>query len=247
MNEQNITTFAFEGNPVRIMGEDGDPWFVLADVCKVLEIAESHRAAARLDDDEKARHTVTTPGGDQEMTIINESGLYSLILTSRKPAAKRFKKWVTAEVLPSIRKTGGYGVSAVDLENPAWLRCALLEYTEKVLTLEAEANENRPLVEGYRRIAVASDGSMCLTDAAKAVRMRPKDFIAHLSEKKWIYRRAGNGHWVGYQDKVQAGYLEHKVTEVYRTDGTTKITEQVRVLAKGLAKVAHDMGLDLVA
>jgi prophage antirepressor-like protein len=216
-------------------------------VCRALDIANARDAAKRLDDDEKGVVNTDTLGGKQSMVIINESGLYSLILTSRKPAAKRFKKWVTAEVLPSIRKTGGYGVSAVDLENPAWLRCALLEYTEKVLTLEAEANENRPLVEGYRRIAVASDGSMCLTDAAKAVQMRPKDFIAHLSEKKWIYRRAGNGHWVGYQDKVQAGYLEHKVTEVYRTDGTTKITEQVRVLAKGLAKVAHDMGLDLVA
>lgn len=90
--------------------QNGEPWWVLADVCKVLEIAQPHHAASRLDDDEKDRAIVTTLGGSQEMTIINESGLYSLILTSRKPAAKRFKKWVTSEVLPAIRKTGGYMV-----------------------------------------------------------------------------------------------------------------------------------------
>ena len=104
-----IIPFEFEGSAVRLTDRDGQPWFVLADVCRVLEIGSPHKAAERLDDDEKDRTTIPTPGGDQDMTIINESGLYSLVLTSRKAAAKRFKKWVTADVLPSIRKTGGYG------------------------------------------------------------------------------------------------------------------------------------------
>ena len=105
---QPVQPFDFEGQAVRTTTRDEEPWFVLADVCRVLEHTNPSVAAARLDDDEKGVANVYTPGGAQEMTVINESGLYSLILTSRKPSAKRFKKWVTAEVLPAIRKTGGY-------------------------------------------------------------------------------------------------------------------------------------------
>ncbi len=96
---------------MRVIDRGGEPWFVLADVCAVLGVGSPHKAADRLDDDEKGRTTIPTPGGPQEMTITNESGLYSTVLTSRKPAAKRLKKWVTAEVLPSIRKTGAYAVA----------------------------------------------------------------------------------------------------------------------------------------
>lgn len=104
-----LTQFQFQASkPVRVIVIEGDPWFVAIDVCIVLDIVNTTRALSRLDDDEKGLHTMKTPGGDQEMNIINESGLYSLILTSRKPEAKQFKKWVTAEVLPAIRKTGRY-------------------------------------------------------------------------------------------------------------------------------------------
>jgi len=110
----DIIPFEFESQAVRVIDRDGEPWFVLADVCQVLEIGNPSQAATRLDDDEQ--HTLINNeghsgrrGGAQSFTIINESGLYSLVLTSRKPAAKRFKKWVTADVLPTIRKTGAYG------------------------------------------------------------------------------------------------------------------------------------------
>ena len=104
----NITPFSFEQHPVRTIEQDGQAWFVLNDVTEALEFSRGRNAARMLDDDEKGAHIVSTPGGEQEITIINESGLYSLILKSRKPSAKRFKKWVTAEVLPAIRKTGRY-------------------------------------------------------------------------------------------------------------------------------------------
>lgn len=101
--------FEFEAMPVRVIaGDDGESWFVAIDVCRVLEIAKPENAYGRLDDDEKGTRTVGTPGGPQEMVIINEAGLYNLTFASRKPAAKRFKRWVTHEVLPSIRKTGSY-------------------------------------------------------------------------------------------------------------------------------------------
>lgn len=108
-----LTNFIFPADDgtalgVRSLTIDGEPWFVAADVADALTIGRTDDAVSRLDDDEKGAATIRTPGGEQQMTVINESGLYSLILTSRKPAAKRFKKWITSEVLPSIRKTGAY-------------------------------------------------------------------------------------------------------------------------------------------
>ncbi len=106
----SIVPFDFEGAAVRTLTRDGEPWFVLADVCRVLEIVDTHTASRRLDQDEKGVHSMPTPGGPQSVVVINESGLCSLILTSRAPAAKLVKKWVTSEVLPAIRRTGGYSM-----------------------------------------------------------------------------------------------------------------------------------------
>jgi len=106
----HVIPFSFEDQSVRVMDQNGKPWFVLADVCKVLAISNPSQAATRLDDDEKGIITTDTPSGDQQMLIINESGLWAMVLTSRKPQAKRFRKWVTADVIPSIRKNGSYGV-----------------------------------------------------------------------------------------------------------------------------------------
>lgn len=108
MNTAQIIPFQFEAREVRTLLIDDQPWFVAADVCQALAIRNNRDAIARLDDDERGVATTDTPSGKQDMGIINESGLYSLILTSRKPEAKRFKKWVTAEVLPAIRKHGRY-------------------------------------------------------------------------------------------------------------------------------------------
>lgn len=112
----NLQTFDFDENPVRVIEKDGTPWFVAADVARVLEYDSAKDACRCLDDDERGRHIVPTPSGDQEMTVINESGLYHLIIVSRKPEAKKFRKWVTSEVLPAIRKTGRYELPADDSE-----------------------------------------------------------------------------------------------------------------------------------
>ncbi|MFN4097407.1 MAG: Bro-N domain-containing protein, partial [Sphingomonas sp.] len=105
--------------PFRIIDRNGEPWFVLADVCAEIGIGNPSDAARRLDDDERDALDIIDPiGRTQRATIINESGLYSLILTSRKPEAQRFKKWVTSEVLPSIRRTGKYGGGGT----PAFIR-----------------------------------------------------------------------------------------------------------------------------
>lgn len=126
----------------------------------------------------------------------------------------------------------------VFLDDPAWLRMAVLTYTEKTIELQAQVDELAPMAASYEHLT-RSDGTFCITDAAKVFEMRPKDFFAWLQSNQWIYRRAGNGHFVGYQPKIQQGMLDHRLEEVTRADGSTKITEQVRITAKGMAKLGE--------
>ena len=112
--------FAFNGQAIRVAVQDGQPWFVSADVCALLEHSNSRMAVAGLDDDEKGVTSAYTLGGEQSLSVVNESGLYHLIFKSRKPQAKAFRRWVTTEVLPSIRKTGNY--KAAEAEAPEEIR-----------------------------------------------------------------------------------------------------------------------------
>jgi prophage antirepressor-like protein len=109
MNE--LVSMQYEGSEVRMVVKDGVPWWVAKDVCAVLDLENTTRAVERLDEDEKGVSSIHTPGGDQEVLAVNEFGLYALILGSRKPEAKQFKRWVTHKVLPAIRKTGSYQLS----------------------------------------------------------------------------------------------------------------------------------------
>ena len=110
----SIIRYEYEGTVIRTKLIDDEPWFVAADVCKALGLAHGRDAVAALDSDEKGVDSIDTLGGKQSVTIINEPGLYSLVLSSRKPEAQAFKRWITHEVLPSIRKTGGYGQQKAD-------------------------------------------------------------------------------------------------------------------------------------
>jgi prophage antirepressor-like protein len=107
-NQTPPIEFKFENHTLRTVVKNGDIWFVASDACAALGLSEPHKALVRLDEDEKGGTAIPTPGGSQEVNIINESGLYNLIFTSRKPRAKAFRRWVTTAVLPSIRKTGRY-------------------------------------------------------------------------------------------------------------------------------------------
>lgn len=111
-----LSVFNFNTSNVRAVVVNNEPWFVCSDVAEALGYRDSHNAARCLDDDEKGTHNLSTPGGSQQVTIINESGLYALVLRSRKPEARKFAKWVTSEVLPAIRKTGAYATVTVNAE-----------------------------------------------------------------------------------------------------------------------------------
>jgi anti-repressor protein len=132
----------------------------------------------------------------------------------------------------------------IDVRNPSTLTSIALQLIEVNKELEARAAAAEKIAaeaqEDARAFGVISksDGSVCMTDAAKALHHRPKDLIDYLKSHSWIYRRAGGDHWVAYQTRIQAGDLEHKVTTVLRADGTEKITEQVKITPQGLAKLA---------
>ena len=137
---------------VRAVVKDGEPWFVAKDVCNALSIADSKSSLRFLEDEEKGVHSMHTLGGTQQVSIINESGLYSLILRSRKPEAKKFKKWVTAEILPSIRKHGVYATGEkleemlADPDTMILTLQVLKTEREKRKVLEEKAVEDSPKV-----------------------------------------------------------------------------------------------------
>ncbi len=123
------------------------------------------------------------------------------------------------------------------LNDPAAMRGLLLTYTERVISLEATVSEQAPKVAALDLISTA-DGALCITDTAKVLQMRPKDLFIWLSAIGWIFRRAGGSGWIAYQQRIQQGFLSHKVTTVERSDGSEKIVEQVLVTPKGVAKLA---------
>ena len=182
-----------EVGAVRSILIDGDPWFVAADVCKALELEKTNRALSRLDDDEKGAHSVSTPGGRQRMSIISESGLYSLILGSRKPEARAFKRWITHEVIPSIRKHGAYMTDSL-LDALEAHPEAVPEYLNR---LRSENARNRELT---RRLRIALpkaeyydafvDPADCtnIRTTAKELGVPEKQFTRYLEEKKYLFR-----------------------------------------------------------
>lgn len=192
--ENNLMIFENpEFGAVRSILIDGDPWFVAADVCKALEIEKTNRALSRLDDDEKGAHSVSTPGGRQRMSIISESGLYSLILGSRKPEARAFKRWITHEVIPSIRKHGAYMTDSL-LDALEAHPEAVPEYLNR---LRSENARNRELTRRLRLALPKAEYYDAFVDPADCTNIRTtakelgvpeKQFTRYLEEKKYLFR-----------------------------------------------------------
>lgn len=192
MNE--MQTFVYSGAEVRTVRKDGAPWFVLKDVCGVLGIANDRNISARLDTDEKGVHLVDTLGGVQEMTCISESGLYNVILRSDKPEAKPFRKWVTAEVLPAIRRSGGYIAGQNDL-SPAELMAKAIKVAEQTLaerdarisSLQVQNAIMAPKADYFDEL-VERNTLTSFRDTAKELGIPPRKFTQFLLDKKYIYR-----------------------------------------------------------
>lgn len=195
-----VTIFKYEENKlVRTMDISGEPWFVLKDVCDVLGLSTPARVAERLDSDEVSQaHLIDSVGRSQEMTIISESGLYNVILRSDKPEAKPFRKWVTAVVLPSIRKNGGYIAGQEEL-SPQELMAKALLVAQKTLTdrdarikeLTAQNQIMQPKAEYFDEL-VARNLLTNFRETAKDLGIKEKDFVGWLLEHKYIYRDQKN-------------------------------------------------------
>jgi phage regulator Rha-like protein/phage antirepressor YoqD-like protein len=179
----------------------------------------------------------STGGRPTEVAHLNEQQATLLLTYMRNnPAVRLFKK-ALVKAFYEMRAALQQRDPMAALNDPEAMRGLLLTYSERVIALEEQNEALKPQVEAYERIAVA-DGSMCVTDAAKHLQVRPKDLFDYLKSHGWIYKRAGAKSYVGYQSKTQQGLLEHKVTTVLAADGSERITEQVRVTPKGLSKLA---------
>lgn len=180
---------------IRALELDGQPWFVGKDVAQALGYSNVRDAINRhVDPEDKGVVKHDTPGGTQEMTIINESGLYSLVLSSKLPGAKQFKRWVTSEVLPSIRKSGGY-INGQETMSPEELMAKALMVAEKTLVerekrISALTVENQILQPKADYFDQLVDRNLLtsLRDTAKELGIKEKKFIGFLVEKKYLYR-----------------------------------------------------------
>jgi len=185
--------FNYSGQEVKTIVIDNQPWFVAKDVSDVLGFRDPYTATRGLDDDEKLLHTLFVSGQNRETTVINESGLYSLILKSNKEEAKQFKKWITHEVLPTIRKTGGY-ISNEDLFIQTYLPHADSQ-TQLMFraTLETVRKQNekmaimQPKADYFDRL-VDRNLLTNFRDTAKELEVGQRYFVNWLIEQGFVYR-----------------------------------------------------------
>ncbi|KAA1803611.1 hypothetical protein FXB61_005725 [Bacillus cereus] len=203
-----------EFGQVRTMVQGEDVWFVAKDVCDVLEIKNHRTSISILDEDEKGVHSMDTLGGIQQLQTINESGLYSLVLRSRKPQAKAFKKWVTSEVLPSIRKHGAYMTDQVleqAVTNPDFaigLLTKLKEEKEKLAAAQQQIVKQKPLVV-FAEACMQSEQTLKVSEVAKlatkqGVKIGQRQLFAKLREWELMFKRSTEPT----QPAVEKGYFE---------------------------------------
>ena len=224
-----------EFGEIRTVEINGEPWLVGKDVAQALGYKDTVNALkAHVDEeDKKGGWRITTPSGEQEMTIINESGLYSLVLSSKLPGAKKFRRWVTSEVLPSIRKTGGYNLPK---DYPSALR-ALADAEEKRFTLLAENERQRQVIADFEPIRqyvdtiLESTGTMATTQIAADYGMSAKRLNKILHEEG--IQHCVNGQWILYKKHMGKGYTESKTFSFTRSDGRPDTKMQTQWTQKG--------------
>lgn len=188
----------FKGQSVRIVEVDGEPHFVLTDICAALGVKQPSRVAQRLDADEKGVTSIHTPGGLQQMLTVNESGLYAVILRSDKPVAKEFRKWVTNEVLPSLRKTGSYAMPQVapdfaQLERLAGLTAQAIENSEKRVLAEVEQRIEEMVAEQPINSVQKNELYRAVRNLAAVMGGKPRDYAKAWAALKDRFQVAAYG------------------------------------------------------
>lgn len=235
MNELQVFNNAMFGN-VRIILQDNEPWFVAKDVCDCLEINNSRQALSRLDNDEK-NSVILNDGtaGNPEKSIVNEYGLYSLVLSSRKPEAKEFKRWITHDVLPALRRTGSYSLNI-----PQTLPEALRAYADEV----EQHNKTKALVEAQRPKVIfadavsTSDTDILIGDLAKLLNQNgysigQNRLFERLRNEGFLISRKGSSYNSPTQRAMEMGLFRIKETAITHSDGRVSLNKTPKVTGKG--------------
>lgn len=234
MNELQVFNNAIFGN-VRIILQDNEPWFVAKDICECLAISKHRDAISRLDTDERGSLKVDTLGGKQEMATVNEYGLYNLVLSSRKPEAKEFKRWITHDVLPTLRKTGSYSLNI-----PKTLPEALRAYADEV----EQHNKTKALVEAQRPKVLFADAvstsntDILVGDLAKLLSQNgyavgQNRLFEQLRNEGFLISRKGNSYNMPTQKAMEMGLFRIKETAITHSDGRVSLNKTPKVTGKG--------------
>lgn len=236
-----IQSYNFNGASLRTLTDEaGEPWFVAKDVCDILEISNPSDALKRLDDDERSRFNLGRQG---ETNIVNEAGLYVLVLGSRKPEAHEFKRWVTHEVLPQIRKTGGY-IPTLDADDDMTILAKAVMIGRR--TMEAQkrkiAEQQTRIVElepkaRFADAVAASDGTCLVGELAKMLRQNGMDIgqnrLFRLLQADGYLGKSGSNRNVPTQRAMNLGLFRIKETTVTHADGHTTVSRTPKVTGKG--------------
>lgn len=234
MNSE-IRKFDFRGASLRTLtDESGEPWFVAKDVCDILGHSNVSMALDRLDDDERSKFNLGRQG---ETNIVNEAGLYVLVLGSRKPEAHEFKRWVTHEVLPSIRRHGGY-MAGQERMTPEQMALASLKWLQSKVDEQAgqlKAQEGKVL---FANAVESAKTSILVGDLAKILKgngidIGQKRLFAWLREHGWLIKAKGSSWNMPTQKSMDLGLFEIKETTVTHADGHTTVNKTPKVTGKG--------------
>lgn len=234
-----------EFGSIRTVEIDGEPWFVGKDVAERLGYKDTVNALkSHVDEDDKKRGwRITTPSGEQDMTIINESGLYSLVLSSKLPGAKAFKRWVTSEVIPSIRKHGAYmtlETAEQMLSNPDFMIRLLQELKSEQKQrreLERQKKEDAPKVL-FADAVKTSRTSILVGELAKILKQNGVEtgqtrLFSWLRDNGFLIKRKGSDYNMPTQKAMEAGLFEIKETAVTHADGHVSVNRTPKVTGKG--------------
>ena len=234
-----------EFGSIRTVTVDGEPWFVAKDVADALGYEAARNAvAAHVDEEDKLTHQISASGQNREMYIINESGLYSLILSSKMPKAKEFKRWVTSEVIPAIRKTGGYIAGSENMTDAEIMAKAVLvaqstiqQRDQRIKELESDVAAAKPKVL-FADAVSASDSTILIGDLAKLIKQNghpigQKRLFNWMREQGYLIKRAGADYNSPTQRAMEMGLFKIKETAISHSDGHVSVSKTTKVTGKG--------------
>lgn len=233
MNELKVFENEEFGQMRTVIKKD-EPWFVASDICRALDLSNPSVAVSRLDEDERTKFNLGRQGATN---CVNEFGLYSLILASRKPNAKKFKRWITHEVLPSIRKTGGYIQVKDDDSNEEILSKALLIAQKTIEERNARIEEMRPK-ELFANAVSTSETTILIGELAKILKGNGMDIgqnrlFERLRQDGFLIKRKGTDYNAPTQKSMELGLFRVKETAITHSDGHVTISKTTKVTGKG--------------